>query len=75
MIYAREITREQAAKIIRESPEPIRCAVGKTDGMAWPIQNVMSGHEAVVHPYDLLRTALACLQTAGIPYTTHKREA
>lgn len=75
MIYARELTREQAITIIKESTEPTRCAVGKTQEMAHPIQNVMTGHEFLVHPFDLLRTALACLQTAGIPYTMSPREA
>ena len=75
MIYAREITREQAAQIIRESPEPVRCAVGKTEGQNWILQAVCLGQEAVVQPFDLLKCALNCLQTAGIPYTLDRRKA
>lgn len=75
MIYARELTREQAISIVQESSGPVRCAVGKADGYTWPIQNLMTGHESLVHPFDLLKIALACLQTAGIPYTLKPREA
>lgn len=75
MIYGREITREQAATIIRESSEPVRSAVGKTDGQSWIVQAACLGQESMVQPFDLLKCALACLQTAGIPYTMQRREA
>lgn len=75
MIHARELTRDQAATIIRESPEPVRSAVGKTEGQSWVVQAVCLGQEAMVQPFDLLKCALACLQTAGIPYTMQPREA